>query len=131
MVGPLARKEHLMKYESQLRMTMNGLRRDEVTCHHQDMNELPIRKSQRTGRHMLSDKTRKRCTMPLPRTHTKEHCLTIAEVSFHNLRGSQAQTLISTTYQCSIIFFNMGSFNRKSEFRKAENSGKPISSNEK
>ena len=36
-----------------------------------------------------------------------------------------------STYQCSILFNNMGSFNRKSEFRKSENVDKPISSNEK
>ena len=42
------------------------------------------------------------------------------EVDFHNL----------STYQCSILFNNMGSFNRKSEFRKAENIDKPISGNE-
>ena len=36
-----------------------------------------------------------------------------------------------STYQCSILLNNMGSFNRKSEFRQAENIDKPISSNEK
>ena len=36
-----------------------------------------------------------------------------------------------STYQCSILFNNMGSFNRKSEFRKAENMSKPVSPNEK
>ena len=36
-----------------------------------------------------------------------------------------------STYQCSILFNNMGSYNRKSEFRKAENKDKPISSNER
>ena len=36
-----------------------------------------------------------------------------------------------STYQCSIIFNNMVSFNKKSEFRKAENTDKPISSLEK
>ena len=36
-----------------------------------------------------------------------------------------------STCQCSILFNNMTSFNRKSEFRKAENVDKPISSNEK
>ena len=35
-----------------------------------------------------------------------------------------------STCQCSILF-NMGSFNRKSEFRKAENMYKPVSPNEK
>ena len=36
-----------------------------------------------------------------------------------------------STYQCSILFNNMGSCNRKSEFRKAENMYKPVSPNEK
>ena len=30
-----------------------------------------------------------------------------------------------STYQCSILFDKMGSFNRKSEFRKIENLKKP------
>ena len=38
------------------------------------------------------------------------------EVDFYNV----------STYQCSILFNNMGSFNRKTEFRKAENIDKPI-----
>ena len=36
-----------------------------------------------------------------------------------------------STYQCSILFNNMGSFNRKIECRKAENMYKPVSPNEK
>ena len=36
-----------------------------------------------------------------------------------------------STYQCSILVNNMGSFNQKSEFRKAENMSKPVSPNEK
>ena len=36
-----------------------------------------------------------------------------------------------STYQSSILFNNMGSFNRKSEFRKAEKIDQPISLNEK
>ena len=36
-----------------------------------------------------------------------------------------------STYQCSILFNNLGSFNRKSEFRKVENMYKPVSPNEK
>ena len=36
-----------------------------------------------------------------------------------------------STYQCSILFNNMGSFSQKSEFRKAENMDKRSSSNEK
>ena len=36
-----------------------------------------------------------------------------------------------STYQCSILFNNMGSFKRKTEYRKAENMDKPVSSQEK
>ena len=36
-----------------------------------------------------------------------------------------------STYQCSILFNNMGSFNRKSEFRKSENMDKLASPHEK
>ena len=36
-----------------------------------------------------------------------------------------------STYQCSILVNNMGSFNRKSEFRKAKNMDKPVSLGEK
>ena len=34
-----------------------------------------------------------------------------------------------STYQCSILFNNTGSFNRKSDFRKVENMYKPVSPN--
>ena len=36
-----------------------------------------------------------------------------------------------STYQCRILFNNMGSFNRKSEFRNAENIDKPSFFNER
>ena len=36
-----------------------------------------------------------------------------------------------STYQCSALFNNLGSFNRMSEFRKAENMNKPFSPQEK
>ena len=36
-----------------------------------------------------------------------------------------------STYQCSVLFNNMGSFDRKSEFRKTENMDKPIVPQEK
>ena len=35
------------------------------------------------------------------------------------------------TYQCSILFNNMGSLNRKSEFRRPENLNKPTTKGEK
>ena len=45
--------------------------------------------------------------------------------------GPNVDLLNVSTYQRSIIFNNMGSFNRKNEFWKAENMDKPISPNEK
>ena len=36
-----------------------------------------------------------------------------------------------STYRCSILFNNKGSFDRKSEFRKAENMDKPVTTHEK
>ena len=36
-----------------------------------------------------------------------------------------------STYQCSILFNDMGSFNRKSEFRRVENTHKRVSPQEK
>ena len=59
--------------------------RDEVTCLHQYLNELPIRKFEKTEQYRTSDKTRKRCTVPPPRTPAQKQSLTVAEVSFHNL----------------------------------------------
>ena len=40
--------------------------------------------------------------------------------------GSDVDLYSVSTYQCSILFNNMGSFNRKSEFWKRENLNKPI-----
>ena len=45
--------------------------------------------------------------------------------------GSHVDLYNVCTYQCSILFDNMGSFNRKSEFRNAENMCKLVSPNEK
>ena len=45
--------------------------------------------------------------------------------------GPNVEFYNMSTYQCSILFNNMGSFNRKSEFREAENMCKPVSPNEK
>ena len=45
--------------------------------------------------------------------------------------GTNVELLNVPTYQCSILFNNMGSFNRKSEFRKPENRNKPITKGEK
>ena len=110
-----------MKYKNQLRMTMNGLRRDEVTCIHQYLNELPIRGFEKTEQRKTSDRTQKDaytkawfdCYRSIFPQSVRKASL---DVNFYN----------EPTYQCSILFNNVGSFNRKSEFRKAENIEKPI-----
>ena len=45
--------------------------------------------------------------------------------------GTNVELLNVPTYQCSILFNNMSSFNRKSEFRRPENLNKPITKGEK
>ena len=45
--------------------------------------------------------------------------------------GIDVELFNVSTYQCSILFNNMGSFNRKSEFWKPENLNKPIFKGEK
>ena len=44
--------------------------------------------------------------------------------------GTNVELLNVSTYHCSIIFNNLGSFNRKSEFRKPENVNKPVTKGE-
>ena len=44
--------------------------------------------------------------------------------------GSDVDLYNVSTHQCSILLNNMGSFNRKSEFRKTENMDKPCSPQE-
>ena len=46
-------------------------------------------------------------------------------------RGKDVELFNVSTYQRSIFFDNLGSFNRKSEFRKPENSNKTITKGEK
>ena len=45
--------------------------------------------------------------------------------------GTNVELFNVPTYQCSILFNNMGSFNRKSEFRRPENLNKPVAKGEK
>ena len=45
--------------------------------------------------------------------------------------GSNVELFNVPTYQCCILFNNMGSFSRKSEFRRPENLNKPITNGEK
>ena len=59
-----------------------------------------------------------------------DHCRSIFPQSVRET-GPDVDFYNVSTYQCSIIFNNMASFNRKSELRKAEHIDKPISSNEK
>ena len=65
--------------------------------------------------------------------HTKawfDYCRSVFPQSVRKA-GPDVDFYNASTYQCSILFNNMGSFKRKSEFRKADNIDKPISSNEK
>ena len=50
----------------------------------------------------------------------------------HSVRKTGTNIAIHSlsTYQCGILFNNMGSFSRKSEFQKAENLGKPVTKDE-
>ena len=45
--------------------------------------------------------------------------------------GTHVELCNVPTYQCSILFNNMGWFNRKSEFRKPQNLNKPVAKGEK
>ena len=45
--------------------------------------------------------------------------------------GTNVELLNVPAYQCSILFNNMGSFNRNTEFQKPENLNKPITEGEK
>ena len=45
--------------------------------------------------------------------------------------GTNVELFIVSTYQCSILYNNMVSFYRKSEFRKPENLNKPVTKSEK
>ena len=44
--------------------------------------------------------------------------------------GKDVELFKVSIYQCSILFNNLGSFNRKSEFRKPENLNKPVTKGE-
>ena len=67
-------------------------------------------------------------------TITHKHGLIIAELSSRNpskKTGTNVDIYNVPAYQCSILFNNMGSFTRKSEFRKPESLDKPITKGEK
>ena len=50
---------------------------------------------------------------------------------FERKTGTNVELFNVPTYQCSILFNNMGSFNQKSEFRRPENLNKCITKSEK
>ena len=58
------------------------------------------------------------------------HSQSVFPQSVKKTRGNVEQFHMST-YQCSILFNNMGSFSRKSEFRKSHNLSNPIAKNER
>ena len=45
--------------------------------------------------------------------------------------GGNVEQFHMSTYQCSILFNNMGSFSRKSDLRKSQNMGNPVAKHEK
>ena len=46
-------------------------------------------------------------------------------------KGGNVEQFHMSTYQCSIFFNNLDSFNRKNELRKPQNLSKPIAKNER
>ena len=111
-----------------------GLRWETVTCLHQYLNELPIRELEKTEQYRNSDRTRKRCTVPPPKTPTQKAWFDCCRSVFPQTvrkAGPDVNLYYVPMYQLSILFYNMGSFNKKSEFRKAVNIDKPISSNKR
>ena len=93
----------------------------------QYLNELPIGEFEKTEQYRNSDRTRKRCTVPPLKT---PYCRIVFPQSVRKA-GPDVNLHNVSTYQCSILFNNMGPFNRKSEFQTPENIDKSISSNEK
>ena len=79
-------------------------------------------------------RTRTRCTVLLLKTNSHKHRLTMGRFVFpQSVRktGTHVELYNLPTYQCSILFNNMGSFNGKSEFRKPQNLNKPVAKGEK
>ena len=79
-------------------------------------------------------RNRTRCTVPLLTT-------ILSQAWFENGRSVFPQSVQKTgtnvelynvpTYQCSVLFNNMGYFNRKSEFQRPENLNKTLAKGEK
>ena len=113
---------------------MNGLRRDEVTCLRQYLNDLPIRKFEKTEQYKTSDKTREKMHRAASEDAcTKawfDYCRSVFPQSVRKA-GPNVDLYNVSTFQCSMLFNTIDSLNRKSEFRKAQNVDKPNLSNEK
>ena len=105
-----------------------------MTCLHQYLNEFAIPEFERTssaGDFQYNSEEMHRATHEDAYTRAwSDYCRSVFPQSVRKA-GPNVDLLNVSTYQCSIIFNNMGSFNRKSEFRKAENMDKPISQNQK
>ena len=104
------------------------------TCLHQYPNEFTIWDFERTEQYITSNVTRKRCTEPPTKTSTQEHDWLLPK-RLPTVREKDSSNVDFfykvSTYQCSILFNNIDSFNRNSDFRKVENMHKLLSSNEK
>ena len=105
-----------------------------MTCHHQYLNEFAnprIVEDRAVQDFQYNSEEMHRATQKDANTKAWfDYCRSIFP-QYVRKAGPNVDLLNVSTYQCSIIFNNMGSFNRKSEFRKAENMDKPISPNEK
>ena len=131
---PLERTEHPIRDGNQLKLTKRGLLRDK--------GDMPSLVPERVANPRIRED---RAVQDFQRNSGKMHCATYEDANtrawFDYCRNVFPQSVRKTgpnvdlynvsTYQCSILFNNMGSFNRKSEFRKAENMDKPVSPHEK
>ena len=105
-----------------------------MTCLHQCPNEL-IKKRIREDQALLemcSNSDRMHSTTPED-AHTQAWFDKSQNIFPQSVRktGTNVEIYNVPTYQCSILFNNVVSFNRKSEFRKPQNLNKPIAKSEK
>ena len=119
------------KDESLSKMMKKSLRWREVKCSHHCLSELPMRELEKTEQYMNFIRTRTRCTALLLMRSLHKHVLFIVDLSFRNLwETTNVELLYVPTYKWSILFNNIGSYNRKSEFRKPDNLNKAITKGE-
>ena len=104
-----------------------------MTGLHHGLSELPIRESEKIKRrknfHSKSDKMHRATSDDDFSQAWFDCCRNVFPQSVRKA-GPDVNLKNVPTNQCSILFINTGSFNRKSEFRKPENLNKPIAKGE-